>query len=109
VFFDVRADANALYHTYGVEMPPESVVDLQLLDVAATCASGKTIDRVRGLQSLFKSPHGSACLSRAEKQRMDDVKTEVGRWAAVISQPTIGSLCRCAGSCFVCPGPRGLV
>jgi hypothetical protein len=30
LFYDVRADANAMYFKYGIQLPPELVEDLQV-------------------------------------------------------------------------------
>jgi exonuclease 3'-5' domain-containing protein 1 len=39
LFFDVRADANALFYHFGVALPPASVADIQLLDTQRAFAA----------------------------------------------------------------------
>ena len=73
LFFDVRADANALFHLHGVKMPASSVIDLQLLDVCTATLDGRYLKTLGGLGYLLeKTEHGG--LSHAEKNHMALVK-----------------------------------
>jgi len=45
LFFDVRADANALFFHYGLALPPAAVTDLQVLDAAAAAADAARAGR----------------------------------------------------------------
>ena len=78
LFFDVRSDANALFHHFGVDMPPESIVDLQLLDTGHNVMGGRMVERVGGLGFIFEhSPH--ARLTVRERERMAEVKESARR------------------------------
>ena len=76
LFFDVRSDANALFHHFGVALPraPGAVVDLQLLDVAhAVLAQRRTPPRLGGLGFLLERT-AHARMSAGERAAMAAVK-----------------------------------
>ncbi|KAM7211991.1 hypothetical protein V8F06_012620 [Rhypophila decipiens] len=67
VFFDVRTDAEILYHRYGVALG--GVQDLQLMELAARAMANRELRRLNGL--LFSS------LSQAgERQHEEEMEVE---------------------------------
>ena len=75
LFWDVRSDANALFHHFGVDMPAASIVDLQLLYLAHAVESGQRADRLMALGFIFDRTT-LARLTQPEVLRMAEVKAE---------------------------------
>lgn len=107
LFWDVRCDANALFHHFDVAMPPESVVDLQLLDLANATLRGRTMTKLGSLGWLLDNTnHGG--LSPAEARRMSEVKAAArglfapelgGSYAAWLERPLSPTLLEYATDC----------
>ena len=76
LFFDVRADANALFYHYGVKIPAASVVDLQVVGAAASFASAARKrafdpDRLPVFLNLYKA---SSSIDGSAKARSVEVR-----------------------------------
>jgi hypothetical protein len=98
LFWDVRADAAALFGQYGVRINPDSVIDVQLLATAKAITSsatqGKYVFSLPSLGGTFDSP--SSVLTFAEKQRMKSLREQArklyvpqcgGTWNAWLARP----------------------
>lgn len=76
LFFDVRADANALFHHFGVNMPASSIVDLQLLDICDAVLKGQAKDTVGSLGYLLERSAYAGRLPAAERNRLKMIKAQ---------------------------------
>ena len=86
LFFDVRSDAGALFHHFGVSLPRAAVVDLQLLDVAHNVlVQRRTPPRLGGLGYLLERT-SLARMSARERETMADVKAR----ARALFAPELG-------------------
>ena len=74
LFFDVRADANALFYHFNVRMVPQGVVDLQLLATCAMVRQGNSAEYLTGLAALMRNPRYLTHLSRDQRARIQEVK-----------------------------------
>jgi hypothetical protein len=94
LFWDVRADAAALFHHFGVRVNPESVIDVQLLATVETVTKGKPMVSLPSLGGKFDAP--GSVLTFAEKSRMKRLRNEArklylpqcgGSFAAWLGRP----------------------
>ena len=74
LFFDVRSDASALFHHYGISMPASAVIDLQLLDICHNTRKGQALRRLNGLSYLLENVSG--VLDFADRCRMTAIKEQ---------------------------------
>lgn len=70
LLWDVRSDAAALFHQYGVRLNPDSTIDLQLLAVI----KGENMVGLPSLGSVFDAP--DSVLSFTEKKQMKALRDE---------------------------------
>ena len=73
IFFDCRCDTAALRFQFDVTVPASSIIDIQLLDVAAAAARGRALRQLGGLGWLFDRTY-HAGMTHAERSRMAAVK-----------------------------------
>lgn len=106
-FFDARADCNALHYLHQVDIPADSIIDIQLYDTAAGLLNGRSLDKYGGLGYLLEKTN-YAGMSMAERRRMAVVKDRVktlcssaygGSYAVWLERPLSALLLEYATDC----------